>query len=101
MLHRNRGNVSGKSLVGKETLQALYRPQPATGRIGYGLGFNVMRTNAAGQGVRVRHTGASGTFAILDFQSDLVVVMLSQVPSKQTQPFSNKLLKAIDAVFTR
>jgi CubicO group peptidase (beta-lactamase class C family) len=95
MLHRNRGQASGKQLVKPESLQALYRRQPATGRTGYGLGFNVLKVNAQGEGVRVRHTGASGTFAQLDFENDLIFVLLTQVPQTQTQPFREGLLKAI------
>jgi CubicO group peptidase (beta-lactamase class C family) len=99
MLHRNRGMVEGKRLISSKSLDALYRRQPATGRTGYGLGFNIMGANADGVGYRVRHTGASGTLALLDFKQDLLVVMLTQVPTKQTQPFSNRLMKAINSVF--
>jgi len=100
MLHRNRGQVDGKQLVKPESLQALYQPQPATGRTSYGLGFNVLKVNAKGEGIRVRHTGASGTFAQLDFENDLLFVLLTQVPQTQTQPFRDGLLKAIADVFS-
>jgi CubicO group peptidase (beta-lactamase class C family) len=100
LLHRNRGQVDGKQLVKPESLQALYQRQPATGRTGYGLGFNVLKVNARGEGIRVRHTGASGTFAQLDFENDLIVVLLTQVPQTQTQPFRDGLLKAIGDVFS-
>ena len=100
MMHRNRGQVNGKQLVKPETLHALYQRQPATGRTGYGLGFNVLKVNAKGDGVRVRHTGASGTFAQLDFENDLIFVLLTQVPQTQTQPFRTGLLKVIADVFS-
>jgi CubicO group peptidase (beta-lactamase class C family) len=99
MLHRNRRNVADRQLIAPESLKAQYRPQPATGRNGYGLGFNILRTDANGVGDRIRHTGASGTLALIDFKQDLLVVMLTQVPTKQTQPFGNRLMKAIDSVF--
>jgi len=99
LLHRNRGQVNGKPLIAEQSLQALYRRQPATGRTGYGLGFNVMKTNAAGDGVRIRHTGASGTLAQLDFENDVIIVLLTQVPQMQTQPFRDGVLKAIADVF--
>lgn len=99
MLHRNRGMVDGKRLVSPESLSALYRPQPATGRVSYGLGFNVQKTGRDGIGVRIRHTGASGTFAQLDFERDLAFVILTQVPQTQTQPFRDRLLKSIGEVF--
>ena len=100
MLHRNRGQVDGEQLVKPQSLQALYQRQPATGRTGYGLGFNVLKVNANGEGVRVRHTGASGTFAQLDLENDLIFVLLTQVPQTQTQPFRDGLLKAIADVFS-
>jgi glycerophosphoryl diester phosphodiesterase len=99
MLHRNRGFVSGQQIVAATVLQELYRPQNGTGRNRYALGFNVMRQDASGLGDRIRHTGASGTFALLDFKQDLIVVMLSQVPTKQTQPFGDRVMKAIDSIF--
>lgn len=99
MLHRNRGQANGKQIVKPETLATLYRRQPATGRTGYGLGFNVLKVNEKGEGVRVRHTGASGTFAQLDFENDLIVVLLTQVPQIQTEPFRAGLLKAVGDVF--
>jgi len=100
LLHRNQGVVGGKRLIAPESLQAQYRAQPATGRLGYGLGFNVLRTDEKGMGTRLRHTGASGTLALLDFEQDLLVVVLTQVPTKQTQPFHNRLMQAIGSVFS-
>jgi len=86
-------------LVKPETLAALYERQPATGRTGYGLGFNVLKVNAKGEGVRIRHTGASGTFAQLDFENDLILVLLTQVPQVQTEPFRAGLLKTVGDIF--
>jgi CubicO group peptidase (beta-lactamase class C family) len=99
MLHRNHGQAGGKQLVKPETLAALYERQPATGRTGYGLGFNVLKVNAKGEGVRIRHTGASGTFAQLDFENDLILVLLTQVPQVQTEPFRAGLLKTVGDIF--
>lgn len=99
LLHRNRGMVDGRRLLEAGSLQALYRAQPATGPNGYGLGFNVLKADADGVGVRIRHTGASGTFAQLDFEHDVFFVILTQVPQTQTQPFRDRLLRAIGSVF--
>lgn len=99
LLHRNHGVVAGKTLVAPEMLQAQYRAQPATGRMGYGLGFNVMHADANGVGDRLRHIGASGTLALLDFNQDVIVVLLTQVPAKQTQPFTDRVMKAVTAAF--
>ena len=100
LLHRNRGVVDGKRLVSPEALQSLYQRQPATGRPGYGLGFNTMRTDANGVADRVGHIGASGTFVVIDFKADLLVVMLTQVPTKQNQAFHDRVRKAVDSIFS-
>lgn len=101
MLHRNHGMVDGKRLVSVEALQAQYRAQPATGPNGYGFGFNIMHRDANGLGDRIRHIGASGTLALLDFNQDIVVVFLTQVPARQTQPFTDRVMKAIGTVFAK
>jgi CubicO group peptidase (beta-lactamase class C family) len=99
-LHRNRGEVAGHRLIEAAALKELYKPQPATGRSGYGLGFNVLKRGADGHGVRIRHTGASGTLAELDFENDIGIVLLTQVPQTQTQRFREPLLREIYSVLT-
>jgi hypothetical protein len=54
---------------------------------------------ASGVGVRVHHIGASGTLAEVDFENDLLIVLLTQVPQTETLPFRRRLIKAIYAVF--
>ena len=100
MLHRNRGVVGSTQLIAPESLNVLYRPQRATGRDGYGLGFNILRTDSSGVGDRLRHIGASGTLVVLDFKQDLLLAMLTQVPQTQTLPFRSRLMKTVDSVFS-
>ena len=69
-----------------------------SGREGYGLGFNVVRAGSDGRATRLRHNGASGTFAFMDLREDLLVVALTQVPTKQRMPFTRRLDAAVDAV---
>jgi CubicO group peptidase (beta-lactamase class C family) len=90
----------GNRVAAAATLRELYKPQPATGRQGYGLGFNVLKRGADGYGVRIRHTGAAGTLAELDFENDIGIVVLTQVPQNQTQPFRDRLMREIYAVVT-
>lgn len=97
-LHRNGGMAGGRRLVSAATLAELHRVQPATGRDGYGLGFNIVRADADGRATRLRHNGASGTFAFMDLREDLLVVALTQVPTKQRMPFTRRLDAAVDAV---
>jgi len=58
-----------------------------------------VRRGAGGIGAAVRHTGASGTFGLVDFEKDVIVVFLTQVPQIETEPFRRRLLQAIGAVF--
>jgi CubicO group peptidase (beta-lactamase class C family) len=98
-LHRDGGIAGGKRLISTATLKELYTAQPATGRTGYGFGFNIMRRGPDGTGDRIRHVGASGTLAMLDFKEDFTMVLLTQVPFKQTGPFTDRLVKEISAQF--
>jgi len=98
LLHRNKGVVDGKRLVAAESLQALYKPWRATGA-GYGLGFNILKTGPNGVGVRIRHTGGAGTFAQLDFENDVIIVLFTQVSGARIAPFREQVLKAIVSVF--
>ena len=99
LLHRNRGRSGDRQLVSARALRAMYVAQPGTSGTGYGLGFNILRKNDAGEAVAIRHTGASGTFAALDFERDLIVIVLTQVPQQQTLRWRNRLLQVISSVF--
>lgn len=98
-LHRDRGVAAGTPVLQPASLRALYTRQPATNREGYGLGFNLLHAGADGVADRVQHGGASGTLALIDFQRDLFVVVLTQVPTKQRLPFGSLLNQAVDSIF--
>lgn len=95
MLHRNRGKVGKQQVVEEETLQQMYIPQPSTPGTGYGLGFNIMKRNADGTPARIRHTGASGTLAMLDFEHDVILIVLTQVPQTETNGWRNRLVETV------
>ena len=69
--------------------------------VGYGLGFNIMRRRDDGTAARIRHTGASGTLGVIDFEQDLIIVVLTQVPQQQTNRWRNRLVQTINNVFPR
>ena len=77
----------------------MYEPQPSTPGVGYGLGFNIMRRRDDGTPARIRHTGASGTIGVTDFDRDLILIVLTQVPQRQTNRWRNRLLQTINNVF--
>ncbi len=101
LLHRNRGKVGYRQLVSAESLQQMYVPQPPTSTKGYGLGFNIMKRNADGSAARIRHTGASGTLAVLDFENDVILIVLTHVPQTQTNRWRNRLVETVFKTFER
>ncbi len=99
LLHRNRGEALGKRVVSESILQEMYQSQPGRGKAKYGLGFNILAQNEDGSARRVQHTGAAGTIGIIDFDLDLIVIVLTQVPQTQTNKWRGPLLKTIFSTF--
>ncbi|HUV67942.1 MAG TPA: serine hydrolase domain-containing protein [Sedimentisphaerales bacterium] len=100
LLHRNRGMVDGRSIVSASSLAEMYVPLAGTPGQGYGLGFNVLSKDPNGKARRIQHIGASGTLAWIDFDLDLMIVMLTQVPQNQTQRFKRSVMEKIEEIFT-
>ena len=103
MLHRNKGKVDGRRVVSEAVLQKMYEGQPGTEKsgAGYGLGFRILQKRSDGTSSRIQHTGASGTIGMIDFDLDLIVIILTQVPQAQTNKWRQPLLKSIYAVFEK
>jgi CubicO group peptidase (beta-lactamase class C family) len=99
LLHRNRGKVDGERIISPKVLKQMYVAQAGTKGTGYGFGFNILKTRVDGSASRIQHTGASGTIGIIDFDLDLVIIILTQVPQAQTNNWRRPLLEAIYAVF--
>jgi hypothetical protein len=64
------------------------------------LGFNIMQPRKDGTARRIRHTGASGTLGVIDFEQDLITIVLTQVPQQQTNRWRNRLVQTINTVFS-
>ncbi len=99
LMHRNQGKIGTQEFIPAKLLATMYEPQPATPGVGYGLGFNIMRRHKDGTAARIRHTGASGTLGVIDFDQDLIIVILTQVPQQQTNRWRNRLVQTINTVF--
>lgn len=95
-LHLDEGRVGPRVLLPAAILAELQTVQPGTARDGYALGFNVVRAGPDGRGVRLRHNGAAGTLALLDRERRMLVVALTQVPTKQRPAFTRSLDAAIE-----
>ena len=98
MLHRDRGMADGNRIASPETLARMAVQQPLT-KNGYGLGFNVLKKDAEGRGVRIMHLGAWGTMCWLDFDLDLIVVLFTQMPLRQIRDFRERLIESVLKVF--
>lgn len=101
LLHRNKGRVANVQIVSPETIDAMYVKQPATNGNGYGLGFNILAERADGTASRVQHTGASGTLAMIDFDLDLIVIVLTQVDQQKIGGWRSQLLKTAFQALSR
>ncbi len=99
LLHRNQGRIGTMQYLPSELLKRMYVSQPSTPGVGYGLGFNIMKRYQDGTAARIRHTGASGTLGVIDFERDLIIIVLTQVPQQQTNRWRNPLMQRINAVF--
>ncbi len=95
LLHRNEGKVDGLEIVSKSALEKQYVPHPASKGTGYGLGFNILAKRADGTASRVQHTGASGTLGIIDFDQDLILIVLTQVDQKKIGGWRSKLINTV------
>lgn len=99
LLHRNEGKVDGKRVVSKKILQRMYESQPGRGKAKYGFGFNILKERPDGRASRIQHTGGSGTIGIIDFDLDLIVIVLTQVPQAQTNKWRGPFLKTVFGTF--
>ena len=95
LLHRNEGKVGGREIISKSVLQKQYVPHPASKGTGYGLGFNILAKRADGTASRVQHTGASGTLGLIDFDHDLILIVLTQVDQTKIGGWRTKLIQTV------
>ncbi|MDG2168011.1 MAG: serine hydrolase [Opitutales bacterium] len=99
LLHRNRGQVDGKQVVSETILKQMYQSQHGRGKAKYGFGFNILAQRSDGSTSRIQHTGAAGTIGIIDFDLDLIVIALTQVPQAQTNKWRGPMLKTVFEIF--
>ncbi|QDV52631.1 serine hydrolase domain-containing protein [Gimesia fumaroli] len=76
-MHLSRGVYNGKPFIDRRILQQLYLPQPGTNDR-YALAFQFKENNKYGPSVILSHPGYSGPVAWIDFNRDLVGVLLMQ-----------------------
>ena len=94
LLHLNHGVHNGKQLIDAKILQQLYQPQPGTnGR--YGLAFQIKDSKVNGTSRILSHPGYSGPVAWVDFERDLVGVLLMQSNTVNRTKHHNRIIDTI------
>ncbi len=88
LLHYNRGRVGDTQLIEPERLALMYQAPPSAKR--YGLGFNLEWMPEDGTKPMIRHGGAFGTMAWVDFENRIVGVFFTQTPARQVMPFTSR-----------
>jgi CubicO group peptidase (beta-lactamase class C family) len=96
LLHYNRGKVAGRQLISPELLDLMYAAPPSAEK--YGLGFNLEWMPTDGTRPMVRHGGATGTMAWVDFELGIVGVFFTQTPARQVMPFTIGLFTTLGEI---
>ena len=98
LMIRNRGHHEGKPYLTARTVQEML----AGTRIGSNArgGFFRRKKDSHGRALVVGHTGSSGTNCWIDFENDLIGIMLTQTRGKHIKPFRLELEKRITACVT-
>ena len=84
-MHWNDGEYDGLRLLQERTALEMRRPQSRSKQ--YGLGFHLERVGEDDSVGMIKHGGLTGTFAWMDFENDLVGVLLTQTLTQQNRDF--------------
>ncbi|NNC86866.1 MAG: beta-lactamase family protein [Akkermansiaceae bacterium] len=95
LMIRNRGRHEGKAFLQPETVVAMLAGAPRGKNAR--SGFFIRKRDAGGKAVVVGHTGSSGTNCWIDFEHDLIGIMLTQTRGSQIKPFRIELERRVTA----
>jgi len=99
MMIRNGGKHEGKRFLSAVILAEMLTPQKGSKNVKGGL--FVRRKDDKSKVLSLGHTGSSGTNCWIDFEHDLIGVMLTQTRGKDIKPFRIELEKRITASVTQ
>ncbi|MCC6283847.1 MAG: serine hydrolase [Phycisphaerales bacterium] len=95
-LHALGGEVDGKRLLSESSIKAMHTRQSDFAT--YGLGFQLAPDTETGAVSRfVHHGGALGTLAIVDSETGLAGIVLTQTPAAQSRAFLRAVQERIFA----
>jgi CubicO group peptidase (beta-lactamase class C family) len=85
LMIRNHGQHDGKEFLAPETINQMLTRAPKSNNAHGGLFVRKKDTN--GQAVRVGHTGSSGTNCWIDFENDIIGIVLTQTSGQSIPDF--------------
>jgi CubicO group peptidase (beta-lactamase class C family) len=93
LMIRNGGRVGEKVFLAPETVADMLAKSPGSRNARGGL--FIRKKDASGKAIVIGHTGSSGTNCWIDFEHDLIGIMLTQTRGKDITPFRIKLEKQV------
>ncbi|MEM7390920.1 MAG: serine hydrolase domain-containing protein [Verrucomicrobiota bacterium] len=93
LMIQNHGRHEGATLLKRETVVAMLAAHPPSSKARGG--FSIRKKNERGEATVVGHSGSSGTNCWIDFDRDLIGVMLTQTRGRDIKPFRIRLEKKI------
>ena len=94
LMIRNAGQHESETYLKRESLAEMLATFPRSSNARGG--FFIRKKDGTGKAVVVGHTGSSGTNCWIDFEQDLIGVMLTQTRGKDIKPFRIEVEKRIN-----
>ena len=94
---RNGGEHEGKPFLSPEWFAKMLSPHPGSRCVKGGL--FIRRSDATGQPAVLGHSGSSGTNCWLDFERDLIAILLTQTRASDLRGFRRETERLITACF--
>ena len=98
LMFRNDGMHDGKPYLYRETIYAMLTPIPKSQNTA--CGFFARRISKGGRPLVIGHTGSSGTDCWIDFENDIVGILLTQSSGAHTKALRLKVESLVTGLFT-
>lgn len=95
LMIRNHGQHDGKEFLAPETINQMLTRAPKSNNAHGGL--FVRKKDANGKVLRVGHSGSSGTNCWIDFENDIIGIVLTQTSGQSNQNFRNSYERLVTA----